>query len=106
MTASDRVDFGHTACYRDNVHENSMAGPQWCRRAGPASASGRVYAASCCTAPWPIQSGSSAMARSRNAYRPLDRWRRTYRSSADAIPVCPKSSPFHNSGSRVSSASA
>src|SRR5882757_8899285 len=30
----------------------------------------------------------------------------TYRSSADAIPVCPKSSPFHNNGSRVSSASA
>ena len=31
---------------------------------------------------------------------------RTYRVSADAMPVCPKSSPFHNSGSRVSSASA
>ena len=30
----------------------------------------------------------------------------TYRVSADAIPVCPKSSPFHNSGSRVSRASA
>jgi hypothetical protein len=27
--ASERINFDHTACYRDNVHENSKAGRQW-----------------------------------------------------------------------------
>jgi hypothetical protein len=40
-----RVNFDHTACYRDRLHENSKAGRQWCRRVGPASRSGREYAA-------------------------------------------------------------
>jgi hypothetical protein len=40
-----RVNFDHTACYRDGLHENSKAGRQWCRREGPASRSGRDYAA-------------------------------------------------------------
>lgn len=44
MAVSDRVNFDHTTCYRDNVHENSKAGRQWCRREGPASRSGRDYA--------------------------------------------------------------
>ncbi len=44
MAASNRVNFDHTACYRDNVHENSKAGRHWCRREGPASRSGHVYA--------------------------------------------------------------
>ena len=44
MAASERVNFDHTACYRDDVHENSKAGRHWRRREGPASRSGRVYA--------------------------------------------------------------
>jgi hypothetical protein len=46
-----------------------------------------------------------AMAQSHNGCQVLESTG-SYRVSTDAIPVCPKSSPFHNSGSRVSSASA
>ena len=45
------------------------------------------------------------MALSHNGYQVLEPTG-TYRLSADAIPVCPKSSPFQSSGSRVSNASA
>lgn len=44
MASSERINFDHTACYRDNVHENSKNGRQWCRREGLASWSSRAYA--------------------------------------------------------------
>jgi len=53
----------------------------------------------------PMRSVFDVMALSHNGYQMLVSTG-TYRVSADAIPVCPKSSPFHNSGSRVSRASA
>ncbi|WP_131812627.1 DUF6308 family protein [Mycolicibacterium peregrinum] len=39
-----RVNFDHTDCYREGLHDNSKPGRQWCREAGPASRSGRIYA--------------------------------------------------------------
>lgn len=41
-----RTNFDHTACYREDLHENSKKGRDWCRREGPASRSGRGYAVS------------------------------------------------------------
>jgi hypothetical protein len=43
VAASERINFDHTACYRDNVHENRKAGRQWCR---PRRTSGRAASAS------------------------------------------------------------
>jgi hypothetical protein len=42
----EKTNFDHTTCYRDNLHENTKAGRRWCRRSGPASRSGRIYAVS------------------------------------------------------------
>ncbi|TGB44648.1 DUF6308 family protein [Mycolicibacterium peregrinum] len=39
-----RVNFDHTNCYRDKLHDNSKPGRQWCREQGPASRSRRLYA--------------------------------------------------------------
>lgn len=38
-----RVNFDHTDCYQEGLHDNSKPGRQWCREQGPASRSGRLY---------------------------------------------------------------
>lgn len=38
-----RLNFDHTDCYREGLHDNSKPGRQWCREQGPASRSGRLY---------------------------------------------------------------
>ena len=42
----ERHNFDHTQCYRESLHENSLAGREKCRREGPASQrTDRVYSA-------------------------------------------------------------
>ena len=74
----EKSNFDHTTCYRDNLHDNTKAGRQWCRRSGPASRSGRVYVVSAKRGKKPV----AKLEHSQQAMEPMVHEARERRTSA------------------------